>query len=62
MNEGYEISELICLMCLHRAIHVYPTSVLLKDLECKCGKVGYLINTGQIITEDMKKRRKQIWE
>lgn len=62
MNDGYEVSELICLMCLHRAIHVYNTSTMLKDLECKCGKVGYLINTGQIITEDMKKRRKQIWE
>lgn len=48
-NLPHEIAELICLKCLNRAIHVYPSSVLLKDLECKCGEVGYLIKTGQTL-------------
>ena len=50
-NIEYEVSELICLKCLNRAIHVYPTSVLLKDLECKCGEFGYLIKTGQMLPD-----------
>ena len=43
----HEVSELICLKCLHRWIGVYPKSLLLKDIECKCGEVGYVIKTGQ---------------
>jgi len=50
-NLPHEIAELICLKCLNRAIHVYPSSVLLKDLECKCGEVGYLIKTGQTLDD-----------
>ena len=50
-NMEHEVSELICLKCLNRAIHVYPSSVLLKDLECKCGEVGYLIKTGQTLPD-----------
>lgn len=50
-NLPHEIAELICLKCLNRAIHVYPSSVSLKDLECKCGEVGYLIKTGQTLDD-----------
>ena len=49
--DKYEVSELICLKCLNRAIHVYETDTLLKDLECTCGEVGFLIKTGQTIIE-----------
>ena len=50
-NLPHETAELICLKCLNRAIHAYPSSVLLKDLECKCGEVGYLIKTGQTLDD-----------
>ena len=45
----HEVSELICLKCFHRWIGVYPEYTLLKDLECKCGEVGYVIKTGQTV-------------
>jgi hypothetical protein len=51
-NMPHEVAELICLKCYNRAIHVYPESCLLKDLECKCGETGYLIKTGQTLLED----------
>ena len=34
----HEVSELICLKCSHRWIAVYPEELLLKNIECKCGK------------------------
>ena len=51
-NCKYEVSELICLKCLHRWIGVYPQETLLKELECKCGEVGFVIKTGQTIQEE----------
>ena len=48
----HEVSEVICLKCLHRWIAVYPKDTLLKQLECKCGGVGYVIKTGQTLDED----------
>lgn len=48
----HEVSELICLKCLNRWIGVYPIDTPLKDIECKCGEVGYVIKTGQIIEEN----------
>ena len=51
-NLPHEVAELICLKCYHRWIGVYPQSVLLKDIECKCGEVGYVIKTGQTIREE----------
>lgn len=42
-----EVAELICLKCKHRWIGVYPTTVLLKDIECTCGEKGFVIKTGQ---------------
>lgn len=51
VNLPHEVAELICLKCLHRWIGVYPESVLLKDIECKCGAIGYVIKTGQTLSE-----------
>ena len=50
-NLPHEVSELICLKCLNRWIGVYPTDTPLKELECKCGKVGYVIKTGQTLPD-----------
>lgn len=43
----YEVAELICLKCRRRWIGVYPTTLLLKDIECTCGEKGFVIKTGQ---------------
>ena len=48
-NMPHEVAELICLKCLHRWIGVYSQSVLLKEIECKCGQIGYVIKTGQTL-------------
>ena len=50
-NLEHEVCELICLKCLNRWIGVFPTETLLKDIECKCGEVGYVIKTGQTLEE-----------
>ena len=53
-NEAYlehEVAECICLKCLHRWIGVYPKQTPLKNLECKCGAVGFVIKTGQTLSE-----------
>lgn len=55
LNLPHEVSELICLKCYNRWIGVYPESVLLKDLECKCGAIGYVIKTGQTLSEQGEK-------
>lgn len=46
-NTPHIVQEVVCLKCLHRWIAVMPKGTLLKDLECKCGNVGYVIATGQ---------------
>ena len=51
-NLRHEVSELICLKCLYRWVGVYPEKTLLKDIECKCGEVGYVIKTGQTIVDE----------
>ena len=53
-NLPHEVSEVICLKCLSRWIAVFPEKTLLKDLECKCGEVGYVIKTGQTIDAEVK--------
>ena len=50
-NLEHEVSELICLKCFHRWIGVYPLETQLKDLECKCGEIGYVIKTGQTLPD-----------
>ena len=55
-NTEHEVAELICLKCLNRWIGVYPLELSLKDIECKCGEVGYVIKTGQTLPDvDVKK-------
>lgn len=47
------ISEVICVKCLCRFMCIRPTITQLKDLECtNCGQ-GFIIETGQIIKEDL---------
>lgn len=43
----WETCEVICLKCLKRWIACFPKVVLLKELECPEGHVGYTIKTGQ---------------
>lgn len=50
----HEVSEVICLKCLHRWVAVYPETTLLKQLEYPCGEVGYVIKTGQTVPEGMQ--------
>ena len=52
-EEGIDhiVEELICIECKHRFLDIRPLTSWLKDLECpQCGKMGYLINTGEIVT------------
>ena len=51
-NLEHEVAELICLKCLNRWIGVYPSVVTLKNIECKCGAVGYVIKTGQTLDQE----------
>lgn len=51
-NMEHEVAELICLKCLDRWIGVYPATVPLKDIECKCGAIGYVIKTGQTLESE----------
>lgn len=53
-NLQHEVCEVICLKCLRRWIAVYPTETLLKNLECQCGQVGYVIKTGQTIFDEVE--------
>lgn len=51
------VQEVVCLKCLHRWIAVRPKGTLLKDLKCAnlsflCGVTGYVIATGQELTEE----------
>ena len=49
-NLPHKVSEVICINCKNRWIAVRPEKTLLKDLECsKCGKQGYVIETGEVI-------------
>lgn len=52
-NKPHEVSECMCVKCLHRWIDVRPEGVWLKGLECPgCGQSGYVICTGQPIDEE----------
>lgn len=51
-TEKWETCEVICLKCLSRWIAVFPQEVLLKELECPEGHVGYAIKTGQTLAEN----------
>lgn len=43
--------EVICVKCYRRVIAVAPAKVLLKDYECKTCGPGYIIMTGQPLSE-----------
>ena len=43
----YQISEVICISCKERFICSRPEEILLKNLECKCGAMGFIIETGE---------------
>ena len=51
-TEKWETCEVICLKCYHRWIACFPQEVLLKELECPEGHVGYVIKTGQSLMEN----------
>lgn len=53
-NLPHEVAELMCVKCCSRWIGVYPSKVLLKDIECTCGHVGFVIKTGQTLEEGEK--------
>ena len=52
----YEVSEVICLKCFRRWFAAYPEKTPLKELECKCGEIGYVIKTGQTFRDVPDKR------
>ena len=45
---SHKVSEVVCLGCLCRWVAVRPEETSLKSLECQCGKIGYVIETGEI--------------
>ena len=46
----HEVAELICIMCHHRWIGVYPADTPLKALQCPgCNANGAVIKTGQTL-------------
>ena len=52
-SSGFEVAEMVCLMCLKRFIDVRPVRTLLKNLECPgCHKTGFIIETGEYMTEN----------
>lgn len=53
-NTPHIVQEVVCLKCLFRWLAVRPKEVLLKQLECKCGNVGYVIATGQELEDEGK--------
>lgn len=51
-NDPHKVSEVICVRCAKRWICVRPSEVKLIDLKCpECKNQGYVIETGEIITE-----------
>ena len=50
-NLPHEVAELMCLKCHTRWIGVYPSETRLKDIECPCGEIGYVIKTGQTLPD-----------
>lgn len=48
-NLPHEVCEVMCWCCGRRWIAVFPEATPLKDLECPCGKAGYVFKTGQTL-------------
>lgn len=48
----HTVAEVMCWKCGRRFVSVAPSSVLLKDLQCPDGHIGYCFYTGQdVVTE-----------
>lgn len=47
------VSEVICIKCYRRWIAVRPVGTLLKNLECNDCGAGFVIETGEIIEDNM---------
>ena len=54
------VSEVICIDCKRRFICGRPEELLLKNLECECGKIGYIIETGEDMSKIEKSAEQQI--
>lgn len=52
VDNGYKISEVICVKCAKRWIAVRPEETLLKDIECEHCGAGFVIETGQVIDDE----------
>ena len=50
-EEPYCVCEVMCVECKRRWIDVSPVSLLLKDMECPNGHIGFVIKTGQWLEE-----------
>ena len=50
-NLPHKVSEVICVRCGRRWIDVRPADLLLKQLECPNGHIGFVIETGEEIEE-----------
>ena len=46
-NQPHKVSEVICVSCRYRWIAVRPIETQLKDLQCRCGIIGAVIETGE---------------
>lgn len=51
-NLPHRVSNVICLKCLKRWLAIRPTTVKLTNLECDCGQIGFVIETGEILSEN----------
>lgn len=51
-NMPHKMSEVICLKCLCRWMAIRPAHVLLKEIQCTCGHIGFVIETGEELIED----------
>ena len=48
----YKVSEVVCLKCLERFVQTRLAEVPLCDIKCpKCGRKGFVIETGEIVVE-----------
>ncbi len=49
----HRLSHVICLKCHHRWLGLRPANVKLIELECpNCNKQGFVIETGEILTDE----------
>lgn len=49
--QPHEFWEAMCVKCFDRWIAVVPVGVLLKKIECKNCGAGYVVNTGQDVSQ-----------